>query len=110
MAKLIDLDYKRELSYCSPIRTRDATILELIGTVVSTVFNNPVHNEASIFNQTSLIFSRISDVNSTSNSPLLPCILYGVNVKSTGVLKLCYDLFNLTWEHVINIPSRRLLI
>ena len=53
-------------------------------------------------------FNIISDVNFTVNSPLVPCILSGVNLKPTGVWKLFCDYPNLTWNHVNNIPSRPL--
>ena len=69
---------------------------------------NPVNIEPSNNNQNWPRFNIISDVNSTVNSPLVPCILSSVNVKPTGVLKLFCDHPNLTWEHVINIHSRPL--
>ena len=40
--------------------------------------------------------------------PLVPCILSGVNVKPTGVLKVFCDHPNLTWNHLTNISSRPL--
>ena len=70
--------------------------------------NNPVIIDPSIFNENWPRFNIISDVNFTVSSPLVPCILSGVNVKPKGVLKLFCDNPNLTWNHVNNIPLRPL--
>ena len=70
--------------------------------------NNPVNVEPSIINENWPRFNIISDVNFTVNSPLVPCILSSVDVRPTGVTKLFCDHPNLTWDHVNNIPSRRL--
>ena len=67
---------------------------------------NPVNIEPSVFNENWRRFNNNSDVNFTVISPLVPCILSGVNVKPTGVLKLFCDHPNLTWVHVNIIPSR----
>ena len=69
---------------------------------------NPVNNEDSLNNENWPRFNVISDVNFTVNSPLVPCILSGVNVKPTGVLKLLCDYPNLTWNLLTNLPSRPL--
>ena len=69
---------------------------------------NPVNFEPSVINENWPRFNIISDVNFTVNSPLVPCILSGLNVKPTGVLKLFCDHPNLTWDHVKNVPSRPL--
>ena len=69
---------------------------------------DPVIIEDSLINENWPRFNIISDVNFTVNSPLVPCILSGVNVKPTGVLKVFCDHPNLTWNHVNNIPSRSL--
>ena len=53
-------------------------------------------------------FRNISDVNITANSPLVPCILSGDNVRLTGVIKVFCDHPNLTLNHLTNIPSRPL--
>ena len=49
-----------------------------------------------------------SDVDFTQNSPFVPCIISGVNVKPTGVIKLLCDYPILTSGHVNNIFSRPL--
>ena len=69
---------------------------------------NPVIIDPSIINENWPRFNIISYVNFTVYFPLVPCILSGVNVKPTGVLKLFCDHPNLTWDHVNNIPSRPL--
>ena len=69
---------------------------------------NPVNIEDSLFNENWPRFNVISDVNFIVNSPLVPCILSGVNVKPTGVIKLFCDNPNLTWNHLTNIPSQPL--
>ena len=69
---------------------------------------NPVNVEPSIINENWPRFNIISDVNFTENSPIVPCILSGVKVKPTGVLKLFCDHPNLTWNYVNNILSRPL--
>ena len=69
---------------------------------------NPVNIQDSLINENWPRFIVISDVNLTVNSPLVPCILSGVNVKPTGLLKVFCDHPSLTWNHVNNIPSRPL--
>ena len=69
---------------------------------------NPVNIGDSLINENWPRFNIISDGIFTVNSPLVSCILSGVNVKPTGVLKVFYDHPNLTWNHVNNIPSRPL--
>ena len=69
---------------------------------------NPVNIEDSLINENWPRFNIISDVNFTVNSPLVPCILSGVNVRPTGVLKVFCDHPNLTWNPLTNIPSRPL--
>ena len=67
---------------------------------------DPVNIEDCPINENWPRFNIISDVNFTVSSPLVPCILSGVNVKPTGVIKVFCDHHNLTWNHVNNIPSR----
>ena len=69
---------------------------------------NPVNVEPSSINENWPGFDIISEVDFTVKSPLVPCILSGVNVKPTGVIKLFCDYPGLTRDHVINIPSRPL--
>ena len=69
---------------------------------------NPVNIEDSLINENWPRFNVISAVNYTVNSPLNLCILSGVDVKPTGVMKLFCDHPNLTRNHVNNIPSRPL--
>ena len=69
---------------------------------------NPVNIEDSLINENWPRFNSISDDNFTVNSPLVPCILSGVNVKPTTVLKVFCDHPKLTWNHLTNIPSRLL--
>ena len=108
MANMIDLDSKRKLSYYSDFETRSLNVLELMESIFGPSPINPVYIEDSLINENWPRFNIISDVNFTVNSPLIPCILSGVNVKPTGVLKMFCDHPNLTWNHVNNIPSRPL--
>ena len=108
MANMIDLDSKRKLSYYSDLETRSINVLELMESIFGPVPINPVNIEDSLINENWPRFDIISDVNFTVNSPLVPCILSGVNVEPKGVLKLFCDHPNLTWNHVNNIPSRPL--
>ena len=48
---------------------------------------NPGNIEDSLINENWPRFNIISDVNFTVSSPLVPCILSGVNVKPTAVQK-----------------------
>ena len=105
---MIDLDSKRELSYYSDFETRSLNILELMESIFGPMLNNPVNIEDSLINENWPRFDITSDVNFAVNSPLVPCILSGVNVKPKGVLKLFCDHPNLTWDHVNNIPSHPL--
>ena len=106
MAKKIDLDCFRKLSYRSDFGTRTLKVSELVKNMFRPVAINPVNIEPSNINEKWPRFNIISDVNFTVNSPLVPCILSSVNVKPTGVLKLFCDHPTSTWEHVKNIPSR----
>ena len=108
MASLIDLDSKRKLSYSSDFENRSLIVSELMESIFGAAPINPVNIEDSLNNENWPRFNVISDVNFTVNSPLLPCILSGVIVKPTGVIKLFYDHINLTWNHLTNIPSRPL--
>ena len=105
---MIDLDSKRKLSYYFDFETRSLNVLELMESIFGPAPNYPVNIESSVINENWPRFIIISDVNFTVNSPLVPCILSGVNVKPTGVLKLFCDHPNLTWNFVNNIPSRPL--
>ena len=69
---------------------------------------NPVSIEPSIVNENWSRFNKISDVNFTVNSSLVPFILTSVNVKPTGLLKVFCDDPNLTSEHVKYVPSHPL--
>ena len=108
MANMIDLDSKRKLSYYSGFETRSLNVLELMEGIFGPAPINPVNIEFSDINENWPRFNLISDVNFTVNSRFFPCILSGVNIKPTGVLKLFYDLSKLTWNHVNNITSRPL--
>ena len=108
MANMIDLDSFRKLSYYSNFETRSLNVLELMESMFGPPPINPVNFEDSLINEKWPRFNVISDVNFTVNSPLVPCILSGVNVKPTGVLKVFCDHPNLTWNHLTNIPSRPL--
>ena len=67
---MIDLDSKRKLSYYSDFKTGSLIVFELM----EGIFGSPLVNPVNI-----------------KDSPLVRCILSGVNVKPTGVLKLfCY--------------------
>ena len=108
MANMIDLDSFRKLSYYSNFATRSLNVLELMEAIFGPSPTNPVDIESSVINENWPRFITFSDVNFTVNSPLVPCILSGVNVKPKVVLKLFCDHPNLTWNHVNNIPSRPL--
>ena len=108
MANKIDLDSKRKLSYYSDFETRSLNVLELMESLFGPPLINPVNIEDSLIHENWPRFNFISDVNFTVNSPLVPCILSGVNVKPTGVLKVFCDYPNLTWNHVNINPSRPL--
>ena len=70
------------------------------------VLINLVNIEPSIINENWPSLKIIFHVIVTLNSALVPCISSSVNVKSTSVIKLlCYHP-NLTWEHVLDNPSR----
>ena len=71
---------------------------------------NPVNIESSVVIENWRRFIIISDVNFTVNSPLVPCILSGVNIEPKGVIKMVCDYPNLFWNHVNNIPSRPLTL
>ena len=108
MANMIDLDSYRKLSYHSNFETRSLNVLELMESIFGPPPINPANIEDSVINENWPRFNVISDVNFTVNSPLVPCILSGVNVKPMGVLKLFCDHPILTWNHVKIIPSRPL--
>ena len=111
MANMIDLDSKRKLSYYSNFETRSLNVLELMEGIFGPPPINPVNIEDSLINENwprFNIFNIFSDVNFTVNSPLVQCILSGVNVKPTGVIKVFCNHPNLTWNHLTNIPSRPL--
>ena len=105
---MIDLDSKRKLFFYSDFETRSLNVLELMESLFGPPTMNPVNIEDSLINENWPRFNVISDVNFTVNSPLVPCILSGVNVKPTGVLRLFCDHPNLTWNHLNNIRSRPL--
>ena len=105
---MIDLDSKRKLSSYSDFETRSLNVLELMECIFRPMSFNPVNIEDSLINENWPRFDIISDVNFTVNSPLVPCILSGVNVKPKDLLKLFCDHPNLTWNHVNSIPSRPL--
>ena len=88
MANMIDLDSFRRLSYYSNFKTRSLNVLEPMDGLFGPPPYNPVNIEDSLINENWPRFNVFSDVNFTVNSPLVPCILSGVNVKPTGVLKV----------------------
>ena len=104
MANMIDLDSFCKLSYYSNFEKRSLKVLVLMESIFGLVPNNPVNIEDSIIIENWPRFNIISDGNFTVNSPLVPCILSSVNVKTMGVLKLFCDHPNLPWEHVNNNP------
>ena len=108
MANMIDLDSKRKLSYYSAFETRSSNVLELMESIFGPAPSDPVNIEPSVINENWPRFNVISDVTFTVNSPLVPCILFGVIVKPTSVIELFCDHPNLNWDHVNNIPSRPL--
>ena len=91
MANLTDLDSKRKLSYYSDFETRSSNVSELMEGLFGPPPLNPVNIEDSLNNENWPRFNIISDVSFTVNSPLVPCILSGGNVKPTGVLKIFSD-------------------
>ena len=105
---MVDLDSFRKLSYYSDSETRSLNVLELMEGIFGPPLINPVNIEDSLINENWPRFNIISDVNFTVDSPLVPCILSGVNVKPTGVLNVFCDRPNLTWNHLTNILSRPL--
>ena len=108
MANMTDLDSKRKLSYYSDFETRSLKVLELMEGIFGPPPIIPVIIKDSLINEKWPRFDNISDVNFTVNSPFLPCILSGVNVKPTRVLKVFSDHPILIWNHLNNIPSRPL--
>ena len=108
MASMIDLDFERKLSYYSDFETRSLNVSELMKGIFGPPPFSPVNIEDSLNNESWPRFDFISDFNFTVISPLVPCILSIVDVKTTGVLKLFCDHPTLTWDHVNNIPSRPL--
>ena len=108
MANMIDLDSFRKFSLFCNFETGSLKVLEPMESIFGPVPNNPVDIEDSIINENWPPFIKISGVNFSVNSPLIPCILSIVNVKPTGALKLFCDHPNLTWEYLNNIHSRPL--
>ena len=108
MANMIDLNSFRKLSYYSSFQTRSLNVLEFMEGIFGPPLINPVNIKDFLINENWPRFNIISDVNFTVTSPLVPCILSGVNVKPTGALKVFCDHPNLTWNHLTNIPSRPL--
>ena len=106
MAKMTDLDSFRKLSYYSSFERRSLYVLQLMESIFGPPPTNPVNIVDSLINENWPRFNIFSDVNFTVNSPLVPCILSGVNVKPTAVLKVFCDHPNITWNHVNIIPSR----
>ena len=80
--------------------------MNLIQSIFSSVSNNPGKIEDSIINENWPRFKIISEVNSTVNSRLVPCILSNVKVKPVVVVKLFSDYLNLSLELVNSNPSR----
>ena len=102
---MIDLDSFRKLSYSFNSETRCSDVLEIMESIFGPSPINSVNIEDSLINEKWPRFNVISDDNFTVNFPLVPCILSGVNVKPTAVLKVFCDYPNLTWNHLTNIPS-----
>ena len=88
MANMIDLDSKHKLSFYSDFETRSLDVLELLESIFGPAPSNPVNIEPSVINENWPRFKIISDVNFTVNSPFVPCVLSGVNVKPKGLIKL----------------------
>ena len=105
---MIDLVSKRNFFYYSDFETRSLNVWQLMEGFFGPPPINPVNIDDSLINENWPRFNIISDVNFNVSSPLVPCILSGINVKPTGVLKLFCDHPNLTWNHVNSIPSRPL--
>ena len=105
---MIDLDSKREPSCYSDFKTRSVNVLEPMESIFGPPPINTVNIEGSLISENWPRFNIISDVNFTVNYPVVPCILSGVNVKPTGVLKMFCDHPNLTWNHLTNFRSRPL--
>ena len=108
VANMDDLDSVRNLSYYSNFERWSLNVLELRETIFGLAPVNFVHIEPSTVDESWPRSNKISDVNFTVNSPLVLCILSGVDVKPTGVINLSYHHSILNWQHVNNIPSRPL--
>ena len=108
MANMIDLESFRKLSFYSNFETRSLNALDLLEGIFGPRPVNPVNIDLSIINENWPRFNIFSDGTSIVNSPLVPCILSGVNIKPKCVMKLFCDRPNLTWNHVYYIPSRPL--
>ena len=70
MAKMIDLDSFRKLTYYADFETRSLYVLELMESIFGPAPVNPVNVEPSIINENRPRFNVISDVNFTANFPL----------------------------------------
>ena len=105
---MIDLDSFRRLSDYSISETPSVKVLELMEGIFGPPPINPLNIDPPIINENLPRFNIVSNVNFSENSPLVPCILSGVNIKPTSVSKLFCDHPILTWSHVNNIPSRPL--
>ena len=101
---MIDLDSFRKLTYYPNFETHSLKVLELMESIFGPAPINPVNIKSSVINENWPRFNTISEVNFSVNSPLVPCILSGVNVKPTSVIKLFCDHPNLTWNHVNKYP------
>ena len=91
MAKMTYLESKRKFFCYANFESRSLNVLEFLESSFGPVPLNPVNTEPSFINENRPRSNVISDVNFPVNSPLVPCFLSSVNVKSTGVLKLFCD-------------------
>ena len=108
MAKSIDLEPKRKLLLIPSSKHVNWIFWSLWKAVLVLFLINPVNFEHSIMKEKWPRFKIISEGNLAVTFLHNPCILFGVKVKPTGVIKLFFDYATLFWEHVNNIPSRPL--
>ena len=111
MAHMTDLDSFRKLSYYSDFESRRLSVSKFLETIFGPVPISPLNFEPSVNNENWPRFNNISGVHFTVVSPLVPCVLFSVDVKPTGVIKLFCHHPNLAWVNVTKvtiISSRRL--
>ena len=106
--KMIDMVSSPNFSYYFNPETLNVNVLELMESFFGPVPFNFVNIEDSLIKENWHRFSKISNVNLSVISPLVPYIFSNVNVKPTGVLKLFWYHPKLIREHVNTISSRPL--